>query len=352
MRDTDANRVVKEEQSQSIARLIYAIVTCIYFYWLNHAPVNIISILPDLKLGNWLSVFIVVFTLSIFLHTRLFPKPMLIRQVIAILGDIGSITVGMYALGNMGNVFFPLYLWVVIGNGLRFGEKHLIFAQTLSLLGFSFVIWMTTFWQNHMPLTIGLFLSLIILPVFSRIMILRLREMHEKLEQQFHLAEYAASHDALTNLENRRSFLLHLENLLARVKRKGWYGAILYIDLDGFKLINDTYGHKYGDEVLVLVASRISVLLREEDIFSRIGGDEFVIALGEIVSERELIDKNTLTIMRKINKLFVEPINIFGEELMIKLSIGVALIDGNVNNTDWLLDNADKAMYRAKANKR
>ncbi|MBT7043940.1 MAG: GGDEF domain-containing protein [Gammaproteobacteria bacterium] len=352
MKNTEAFRVVKEEQSQSIARLIYAIAVGIYIVWLNHAPVNITSTMPELKLGNWLLAFIAIFTLSILLHVRMFPKPMLIRQVIAILGDIGCITVGMYVFGEMGNVFFALYLWVVIGNGLRFGEKHLIFAQTLSLLGFLFVIWMNPFWQNHLPLTIGLLLSLIILPVFFRFMILRLREVHEKLEQQFHAVEYAVSHDALTNLENRRAFLLHLENLLARVKRKGWYGAILYIDLDGFKLINDTHGHKYGDEVLVLVASRISELLREEDIFSRLGGDEFVIALEEIVPESELIEKNMLTIIEKINKSFVEPINVLGEELIVKLSTGVALIDADVKNTDELLDHADKAMYRVKASKK
>ncbi len=351
MKNTEAFKTVNEEQSQSIARLIYAIAVGIYIVWLNHAPVNILSIMHDLKLGNWLLVFIVIFTLGILLHARMFPKPMLIRQVIAILGDIGCITVGMYVFGEMGNVFFALYLWVVIGNGLRFGEKHLIFAQILALLGYLFVIWMNPFWQNHLPLTIGLLLSLIILPIFFRFMILRLREMHEKLEQQFLAAEYAASHDGLTNLENRRAFLLHLENLLARVKRKRWYGAILYIDLDGFKLINDTHGHKYGDEVLVLVASQISALLREEDIFSRLGGDEFVIALGEIVSEPELMEKNTLTIMEKINKSFDEPINVLGETLIVKLSIGVALIDGDVNTTDCLLDNADKAMYRVKTSK-
>ncbi len=351
LKKNEVFKVVNEEQSQSIARLIYAIAVSIYIIWLNHAPVNILSIMPDLKLGNWLLAFIIIFTLSILLHARKFPKPVLIRQAIAILGDIGCITVGMYVFGEMGNVFFALYLWVVIGNGLRFGEKHLIFAQILSLLGFIFVIWMSPFWQNHLPLTIGLLLSLIILPIFFRYMILRLREMHEMLERQFLAAEYAASHDGLTNLENRRAFLLHLENLLARVKRKRWYGAILYIDLDGFKLINDTHGHKYGDEVLVLVASRISALLREEDTFSRLGGDEFVIAMGEIVSELELMQKNTLTIMEKINKSFVEPVNVLGETFIVKLSIGVAMIDANVSNTDSLLDNADRAMYRVKTSK-
>ncbi|MCP3852162.1 MAG: diguanylate cyclase, partial [Gammaproteobacteria bacterium] len=233
-----ARKIVNEEQSQSLARLIYSIVAGIYIIWLNQAPVNIISIIPDLKLGNWLLALLTISTLGFFLHTRVFPKPIVIRQVIAILADIASISLGMYAFGEMGNVFFALYLWVIIGNGLRFGEKHLIFAQILSILGYLFVIWMNPFWQNHLPLTIGLLLCLIILPTFFRFMITRLRNMHKKVKQQFQIAKYAASHDSLTNLKNRRAFILHLENLLARVKRKGWYGAILYIDLDGFKQIN------------------------------------------------------------------------------------------------------------------
>ncbi len=185
MRNTEALEAVNEEQSQSLARLIYAIATGAYIVWLNQAPVDIISIIPDLNLGNWLLAFITIYTLGIFMHTRMFPKPMLIRQVIAILGDVGFITVGMYVFGGMGNVYFAIYLWVIIGNGLRFGEKHLILAQILSIFGYLFVIWMNPFWQNHVPLTIGLLLSLIILPIFFRFMILRLREANEKLESKY-----------------------------------------------------------------------------------------------------------------------------------------------------------------------
>ncbi len=341
---------VNEELSQASTRLVYtSVIGIIYFAWLNLAPLSIVSLVPDLKFCSWLFGLLVVFTLGILLHAWLFSKPNLIRRVTAITGDIGLISAGMYACGEMGGILYTLYLWVVMGNGLRFGEKHLVFAQALSIVGYLFVILMSPYWQKHLPLAVGLLIGLIVLPIFFRILLMRLRYAHESLEQQFHAAEYAAAHDVLTNLVNRRAFLLHLENILARVRRKEWYGAVFYIDLDGFKSINDRLGHNYGDEVLVSVASRISAIVREEDVVARIGGDEFVVALGEITPKLELAEKNATVIVEKIIESFVEPIIIMGEPLKVDLSIGVALIDKDSNGAVRVLDEADMAMYRVKA---
>ncbi|MCP3670601.1 MAG: GGDEF domain-containing protein [Gammaproteobacteria bacterium] len=341
---------VNEEYSQAVTRLVYtSVIGVVFIVWLNLAPLSIVSRVYDLKIGTWLVGFLIVFTLGILLHAWLFPKPNLIRRVTAIFGDIGLISVGMYAFGEMGGIFYTLYLWVVMGNGLRFGEKHLIFAQTLSILGYIVVVLMSPYWQNQLSLAVGLLTGLIVLPIFFCVLLMRLRYAHESLEQQFHAAEYAANHDVLTNLANRRAFLLHLENLLARVKRKGWYGAIFYIDLDGFKSINDRFGHNYGDKVLVSVASRISAIVREEDVVSRIGGDEFVVAIGEIMPKLELAEKNATVIVEKIIESFVEPIIIMEEVLTVDISIGVALINRDSNDAVMVLDEADMAMYGVKA---
>jgi diguanylate cyclase (GGDEF)-like protein/PAS domain S-box-containing protein len=157
-----------------------------------------------------------------------------------------------------------------------------------------------------------------------------------------------AFYDSLTGLANRALFQDRADHALARVARRGSGLAVLLLDLDGFKLINDSLGHHVGDEVLVTVAKRILKSSRTSDTVARFGGDEFVILLEEDASE-----STAATVARRILGVLREPFLVQGREVSLGGSIGIALTSGSdPTSTDELLRNADAAMYCAKANGR
>ncbi len=155
--------------------------------------------------------------------------------------------------------------------------------------------------------------------------------------------EYQAYHDALTALPNRRLFHDRLERALAQVERNGESLAVLFIDLDRFKNINDSLGHDIGDQLLQAVAQRLKKAVRHEDSVARLGGDEFTVLLSR-VSKRKEVEK----IARKLTTVFRQPFEIDGHTLHISTSMGVALFPSDGKTPESLMKNADSAMYRAK----
>jgi diguanylate cyclase (GGDEF)-like protein/PAS domain S-box-containing protein len=158
-------------------------------------------------------------------------------------------------------------------------------------------------------------------------------------EQLAHQAFY----DSLTGLANRALFYDRTRHALAHADRRGQRLGVVLLDLDGFKLINDSLGHQAGDQVLVMVAKRIMASCRLSDTVARLGGDEFAVLLEEDVDERaaEGVAERLLEILR-------EPFLVEGRELSVGGSIGIALHDGDSATTDDLLRDADAAMYCAK----
>ncbi|NNJ60887.1 MAG: diguanylate cyclase [Dactylosporangium sp.] len=157
--------------------------------------------------------------------------------------------------------------------------------------------------------------------------------------------EHEALHDALTGLPNRRMLTLRLYDAYARACRYNRSLAVLFIDLDGFKPINDTYGHAAGDEVLKAVANRVTVAVRGTDTVGRIGGDEFVVVLQETGSRESVIE-----VTRRILDAVAEPVEIGATSVEVLASIGIAhAIEPKIEDTaDELLAAADLAMYEAK----
>jgi diguanylate cyclase (GGDEF)-like protein len=155
--------------------------------------------------------------------------------------------------------------------------------------------------------------------------------------------EHHAYHDALTGLPNRILLADRLKLALAHAERSKTYLAICYLDLDGFKAVNDTLGHAAGDELLKEVARRFSKLLRANDTVARFGGDEFVILFGDLHKPDDyqgLLD-------RLLNSV-KQPIQIGDEEAHVSASIGVTLYPLDRNLPEVLLEHADLAMYHAK----
>lgn len=161
--------------------------------------------------------------------------------------------------------------------------------------------------------------------------------------------EHLAFHDQLTELPNRTLLLDRLGQCLAAAQRTGRFGAVMFVDLDQFKQINDVYGHSVGDQVLKAVAGRLRYFLRQGDTVSRFGGDEFVVLLPELGREREVAAKLALTIAEKIRIALESPIQIMHKEYLAPASIGITLFPSHGENVEDLIREADIAMYRAKA---
>ena len=156
-------------------------------------------------------------------------------------------------------------------------------------------------------------------------------------------AQQSALQDALTGLPNRLSFEQGLGHGLSQAKRHGWGLAVLFIDIDKFKSINDSYGHDLGDQVLLMVANRLKSFVRDEDIVSRWGGDEFVCLLLEVKQEADV----TQLAEKMINRV-AEAFEFQGTVLSIRASIGIAIYPADGDTSEILFKNADIAMYKAK----
>lgn len=154
---------------------------------------------------------------------------------------------------------------------------------------------------------------------------------------------YLAHHDSLTGLLNRAAFHTRLEQALAQARGSAGSVALLFIDLDGFKGVNDAEGHRAGDEVLRVVAQRIASSVRAGDTMARLGGDEFLVML-----EREVTRDVTDAIGHRIIEALHQPMAVEGRELFIGASIGVAVYPPLEGDIDTLMNRADQAMYSAK----
>ena len=155
---------------------------------------------------------------------------------------------------------------------------------------------------------------------------------------------HIAQSDSLTGLPNRLALQMRLAQTLPDARRHSWQVAIMFIDLDRFKIINDTLGHPVGDELLREVASRLSLVIRETDFVARLGGDEFVIVLPGINNPAD-----AAIVANKIIGTLSSPILADGNELHTSPSIGISIFPDDGNDGDTILKNADTAMYHAKS---
>jgi diguanylate cyclase (GGDEF)-like protein/PAS domain S-box-containing protein len=153
-----------------------------------------------------------------------------------------------------------------------------------------------------------------------------------------------ALHDALTGLPNRALFLEHLRRALGHSPRRKKTFAVLFLDFDGFKLINDSLGHMEGDSLLKMIARRLESLLRGDDVVARLGGDEFTILLDDLTEA-----KDAFYVVERIQEILKEPFNLSGREIFIGASIGIALRNAKYKTPEEMVRDADIAMYRAKS---
>ena len=161
-----------------------------------------------------------------------------------------------------------------------------------------------------------------------------------------HLAYF----DSLTDLPNRSLFLDRLHQVQSKSMRHEMFSALLFLDLDRFKNINDSLGHDVGDELLIVVAARLKEMMREEDTVARLGGDEFVVILPELADEQEPAALNAQRITTRILEVMAKPFHIGQHVLHISASVGIRLFPDDDNDIKNIVKQADTALYRAKSN--
>ncbi|MDH5434701.1 MAG: diguanylate cyclase [Gammaproteobacteria bacterium] len=235
---------------------------------------------------------------------------------------------------------------------MQIPSKKNIILSIIAIIALLELVIMLVF--ANLSLDIGIFaeaiLDVIILVTFSTPLIYLwiIKPYVIARDEALHQVRHMAYHDSLTQLANRRLLTEYLGKLISLSVRDKFYGALLFIDLDGFKKINDSNGHDVGDKILIEVAARLTSLTRNEDIVSRVGGDEFVVVLSETGKDEVKANKEAMRISDRILKELTKEISINDTPHKVGASIGLRLLTPEKISPDVLLNEADLAMYRAK----
>jgi diguanylate cyclase (GGDEF)-like protein/PAS domain S-box-containing protein len=172
-------------------------------------------------------------------------------------------------------------------------------------------------------------------------------DITQRMKNQW-LIEYQAKYDTLTDIPNRSSLMEHIKHNIDLYNHHKIIFSLFFLDIDNFKNINDTLGHNIGDSILVQITKRLKGILREEDIIARIGGDEFVIVLPNLTTDRHEASKKIDIISKKIHTSLLKTFKIDQHHLNVSTSIGIVTMNNNEDTADDLLKHADVAMYQAK----
>ncbi|MGV8934251.1 MAG: EAL domain-containing protein [Gallionellaceae bacterium] len=223
-----------------------------------------------------------------------------------------------------------------IDNTVRVGAfSHLPNANMFAFVSVPKRLIMTRWWEHNYPMLIGFFVYLsVIIIIAYKLSAMELRHTHDLRDESLK--------DPLTKLPNRLAADEILTREVSRDQRDKSNFALLYLDLDKFKDINDKLGHTSGDQLLEQVALRIRTILRDEDVLARIGGDEFLVILPNSNAEKSSYAA------QRIVEIFVAPLHVLDQEIVVSISIGICIFPDNGNEKNALLQNADAAMYEAK----
>jgi diguanylate cyclase (GGDEF)-like protein len=239
-------------------------------------------------------------------------------------------------------VFIFIYLWVIVGYGLRYGRRYLSAAMILGIVSYLLMVAITPYWRNDTYLAFGYLGCLITLPLYFFSLLKKLNTSNAELAKLAEELQIMAMHDSLTGLPNRSLFQESLEHALSMAQRRRERVAVLFIDLDGFKEINDTHGHPSGDVVLKTVASRLLALVRKSDLVARLAGDEFMVLLND--ASREKVNLVAHKLISEISASIV----ISDCTLAVTASIGIAVYPESGTTAAEIMAKADAAMYQCK----
>lgn len=297
-----------------------------------------------------------VFAVGQYLWIALLPaRHARVRKIFAIAAD-QSFIAGISILGGQSAPLFHFVaLWVSVGNGIRFGRQYMYLSNVLGTIGFLSVITFSPYWREMWTAGIGVIIGLNLIPPYVARLIKKLEDTQTQLA-------YIVSHDPLTGLLNRRELLMRVDAAMARTTRHRQSMALIYLDLDGFKEVNDEAGHAAGDRLLQSIAKKVGERLRKGDTFIRLGGDEFIVlAEGlKMPSDASILAETIITEVEATrissdahrNNTSAEHQAVHNSrEYGVSASVGIAIFSGTEGeciSAEDLLGQADSAMYLSK----
>lgn len=323
-------RAPANEVEQSILRVrrtLYFFAYGVMYGWIADENVVLWFICASafLVLGVALFVWLYLFPFASGFHRHF-------RLVFYVVADHAIGTVGMIVYGPWAMVLYCIYQLVDVGNAARYGRVYHWISVSLSVVGWLCVINLSGYWQSpemH-PIAYALLLNLLVTPLYSNMFMQRLRQANDELMD-------IAIHDQLTRLPNRPHLYERLNEAIAAAEQHKTSFVVLFLDIDNFKVINDSRGHAAGDEALKGAAAVLKKAVRQSDTIARMGGDEFVLIMREppvgalqTLAEklREALERNTAE--------------------RLSASIGIAVYPHCGTDAESLVRHADKAMYLAK----
>jgi diguanylate cyclase (GGDEF)-like protein len=339
LRDRLAQRT-DSEHAQAFIRIVIACIVWVYIFYVNANG----KFSPDQFHALFVISYALLTAIGLFALIVIWPQTSPPRRLLGMTLDFSTLSYLMYVMEDKGILFFAIYLWITIGNGLRYGARYLYTAMTMGIIGFTIVFSNSAYWREQWGFSVGLLIGQIALPLYFSILLKQLNSQHDELKKLYEQMARHATHDSLTSLPNRKHFYDHLTETMASAKQEGRSFTVLYLDLDGFKAINDDLGHAVGDQLIERTARRLEKCVRKADMVARVGGDEFIVML------RDIVPSDVTTVAEKIIESLAEPFMIAGRTLSVTTSIGLATYPQDGEDVNALIHSADSAMYEAKRN--
>jgi diguanylate cyclase (GGDEF)-like protein len=328
------------EHIQALVRIAIASIIFLYLFFFSTSG----KLAVEQQHALFVMLYFDLVAIGLFMLIVIRPQVSPLRRLLAMVFDFGSASYMMYVLEDKALPFFAVYLWVTIGNGLRYGVRYLHAAMAVSIISFTVVFGISPYWREQWGFSIGLLIGLIALPLYFSSLLKQLGIQHDELKKLYEQMARHATHDSLTNLPNRKYFHDQLAEAIASANQEKRSFTVLYLDLDGFKAINDDLGHAIGDQLIENTARRLEHCVRKGDMVARVGGDEFIVLLQDVALS------DVSRIAEKIIESLSKPLKLADKTLSITTSIGVATYPQDGEDMNTLIHSADSAMYEAKRN--
>ena len=323
---------ISEELKQSYIRFGYIVFIAPFLIYLN----SIVRV--DILQLNFIYIIYIAIATTHYLFLKTYPDKFIKtrRYFISMIDILGTTSLINY-LEYYGFVFNLIYIWIIIGNLLRFGKRHFLFTVIMTLASLTVMYIFSPYWRINSDLVLYMMISVIVIPFFVSVLVEQLIKENRELSKLLQLVEMKSKIDSLTRIPNRFSFEIEIKRYMS----KNIPFALLFVDIDGFKSVNDNYGHDMGDEVLKEIAERIKLSAGESDFVARLGGDEFVVMS---LKKRNGVAELAKRICENLSHPYGPKKNIDN----LSASIGISYFPEDTTDEFMLKRYADIAMYAVK----